>query len=274
MKIIDCSPQNSEKNGIQDLARRAQDLLPIHLSKNPIRVAEEVVIELLKRNTTSKYLLLRNIVIEPLNEPVPMLLIGPTGVWVIAATDIKGVYKAQDEHWYELKGKERKYHPSRPNLVFTTYQMERNIIRKMRLAGVTDIDVKGVLIFTNPGTHVESVRPSIRIILADGLKRFTANINQNPIMMTNQELEQLKNLFVHQEPTGEEQAESDLRDQFDFIEDAPSKKPIRMPAAPTTAPFAYLTSRINLSRGQWIFLGILAVFQILLLIGIIVLFMM
>lgn len=274
MKIIDCSPQTSEKNGINEFARRAQGLLPMSLSRDNEKIAQELVIQHLKINTDSKYLLLRNIVVEPLNEPIPLLLIGPTGITILMSTGVKGIYKAKEDNWYELKGKDRQYQPSRPNLVFTTYQMARTISRKIQEAGLIGSDVQGVLIFTSPATHVEAIRPSVRIVLADGLKRFTAQIMQNPLQMTNQEVEKVKSLFCPREQTQGNGPEFELRDQFDFIEDAPPSKPIRVQTAPSTPPLTKLTPRLQLSNGQWIFLGILVVFQILMLVGIIYLFLM
>jgi hypothetical protein len=167
MKIIDCSPP-AEINGLQNIAKRAQALLPIHLSKDAAKISHEIVIQHLKVNTTGKYILLYNILLEPLNEPIPMILIGPTGVMVINPTPIKGIFKAKEDYWYELKKQDRKYQPSRPNWVFSTYQMTRVVKNKLEAAGLEGVDVQSVLLFTSHGTHVESIRPSVRIVLADG----------------------------------------------------------------------------------------------------------
>jgi hypothetical protein len=273
MKIIDFSP-SIETSGLQNIARRAQDLLPIQTSKDAVRIADEIVIQHLKINTSSKYFLLRNLFLEPLNEPIPMVLIGPTGVIVIIPTAIKGIFKAKEDHWYELKKMERNYQPSRPNLVFSTYQMAREIKNKLSSAGIKNVDVQGVLIFTNPGTHVEAVRPSVRIVLADGLNRFASNIRQGPDLFTDNELVKIQNIFIPKESVEDAQPEADLRDQFDFLEDKPKPKLALVRAAPGRPPAAGLTSRFKLSTGQWIFLGILAILQIILLVGIVFLFMM
>jgi hypothetical protein len=268
MEEIDFSPSVP----IDGLAQRAQDFLTLHLYGDIEKKAQELVIDQLKKVANSKYLLLKNICIEGLDEPIPLLLLGPTGVIVIYPTAVKGVFQAKDINWFEMKGKSRQFEPSRPNLVQNTVQAVKAVSTRLQGGGLSDLEVQGVIIFTNTATHVETVRPPVRIVLSDSIKRFCANIVRSPILMTGQELENLKRLFTGEKYNAENEQETHFRDQFDLVDNIRTPKKSQRTQIQASPDLSHLTKKFKMTPRQWILLGVMGTFQIFLLMGIILLF--
>jgi hypothetical protein len=116
----------------------------------------------------------------------------------------------------------------------------------------------------------------VRVVLMDGLERFTSSLLQKPPVYDTNELKRLVNLF-HQPADELVEERPSARDSFDFREDAekkpdkralPAQKPLPAKATPQNKS-AVGASFANLTQKQWIFIGTLLFVQIVVLMGII-----
>jgi hypothetical protein len=61
--------------------------------------------------------------------------------------------------------------------------MADTLLPYLRDRGFQLPEIEAVLVFTNPRTHVDTAKPSVRIVLADAIDHFSSNLQQfQPIM--------------------------------------------------------------------------------------------
>jgi hypothetical protein len=279
MIIIDCTPAPVNKGLLSDGPARAARFLEEAFSATSELKAQEKLIQSCARAFSNKYTLLKNVPLPELDEPVPLVLIGPPGIFVMGVSGIKGVYRAKEESWLEMESKKNQFQPATPNLLQRVVRYRQAVEEHLQKEGLSNPELHALLIFTNPGVHIESTRPAVRILLIDGLGIFLHSINQRAAVYEASEVKRLVAFFKNPQ-------EADLspaaRDTFDFREEA-EKKPVKnvrtgggLAAADVavTRNLVGLSNKVRLTTKQWIIIGILLVFQILLLMGILMLILM
>jgi len=106
---------------------------------------------------------------------VPMILLGPTGIYVIEVTSVKGRYEAKGDTWNMEAGNQ--YKPAPINLIQRTTRMARALQAYIERQGVKiPVTIEPVLIAGDPGLHIESVRPAIKVMMIDGIKAFVSGL--------------------------------------------------------------------------------------------------
>lgn len=175
MKLIDKTPFRSE-NGEISLVNRLQAMLKYGLTW-PERVkAQDAVAAVLGKQLGGQYVLLQNITLPGTEIELPLVLIGPPGIFLINAVHEKGVFLARDEEWGTLSGES--FVPARINQVKRTQAMSKVLLVYLERLGYTNLMVEHVLMSADPKLHIDSTRPAVRIVMSDALDRFALSLAQ------------------------------------------------------------------------------------------------
>ncbi len=182
MKVIDNSEfRDSEgKIGIQN---RLQGSLRFGLGWYGTMLAQQVVAQRLNRSLGSEFVVLRNIRIPGVADPLPMVLIGPQGVWLIQPSTLTGIFRAQESQWLRYHARGQQFSPIQPNLQANAIGMSQTLLHFIQAQGYGLPEVLPVLIFSNARAHIDTINPTARIVMADAVDHFASSILQlQPIM--------------------------------------------------------------------------------------------
>lgn len=176
MKIIDKTPFQNAQGGI-DFSGRIQGSLKYGFDWYSEVEAQKIVIEQLDRSLEKGFALIRNFTLPNSDIVIPIILIGPGGVWVIYVTNIKGQFEAKGDQWNTLINDRPQ--PANPNLM-TIASGHARVLQKYldRQKIELPAPIEPVLIAANPGAHIDSLRPVMRVVLSDAIKQFAASILQ------------------------------------------------------------------------------------------------
>ncbi len=216
-------------------------------------LAQEDVIRALSSGLDNRYTLLRNLVLPDAGVPIPLVLVGPVGVWVITVSGLRGAYRAREDSWQRMENGH--FRPVRPNLVRSTMLMARALQVFLERQNVRIPEVQTALLFTDPAQHVDTLNPVVRVVLSDAFDRFALSITRQEEKLSPQELQAILDALSHTtEPAGDTEKEdafalSDGKD--DLI--AQPRQAARS-AQPSSGLDAFL-ARVNINRKQAILLG-------------------
>lgn len=174
MKIIDKTPLLNEKGELGFL-QRIQGILKYGFNWPNDLEAQKAIITFFDRQLEKGYTLIRNMPLGASGIVVPIILLGPTGIYVIHVTYLRGRYEARASTWNQASGDG--YKPAPVNLIQQTARMARAVTVFIERQGIKlPIEVEPVLIGANPGLHIESARPAIKVIMIDGVKSFVSGL--------------------------------------------------------------------------------------------------
>lgn len=181
MKIIDKTPLVNEQGQLGFL-QRVQGMLKYGFNWPGELEAQKAIMTFFDRQLEKGYILIRNAPLGASGIVVPMILLGPPGIYVIHVTFLRGRYEARANTWNEASGDG--YKPARVNLVQQTARMAKAVTAFIERQGVKlPVEVEPVLIAANPGLHIESVRPAVKVIMIDGVKSFAAGLaSASPVL--------------------------------------------------------------------------------------------
>lgn len=260
MKVLDYSPIPFD-GGNLSLEDRMKGIARFGFTWVPEMKSQELVISNLNRVLDHHFTLLRNVPLPGSNIKIPLVLIGSHGISVLHNNITKGMFRAEGDRWEVMDTRLRDFKPSKPNLIKRTEQMTEAFQHFLIESGV-ERDVDGILIFTDPGTHVNSNRPDVRIILMDAIERFGVSLLQKPQLMTMEDVRQLVDRIT------EAVQPEEIREEGDRI--VPYQQFAENVDSGFLRALAPLQRRMNLSRPQWILLAIFAVLDVLVLIGFVI----
>jgi disulfide bond formation protein DsbB len=176
MKIIDKTPFRKEDGSIS-FPDRIQGTLKYGLNWYDRVMAQEKLIPVLEKHLGRSFILMRNITLGGTDVELPMILVGPPVVLLINVITEQGVFRAKEDEWGKITGDQ--FVPAKINHVARTARMGQVLQVFLDRAGLKGmIYVESVLFSANPGTHIESVRPIVRIVMSDALDRFAASLAQ------------------------------------------------------------------------------------------------
>jgi Nuclease-related domain len=174
MKIIDKTPLLNEK-GELGLIQRIQGMFKYGFNWSNELEAQKAIITFFDRQLEKGYTLIRNMTLGASGIVVPIILLGPPGIYVIHVTYLRGRYEARGNSWNEESGDG--YKPADINLIQQTSRMANAVRAFIERQGVKlPVNIEPVLISGNPGLHIESVRPAIRVVMIDGIKSFVSGL--------------------------------------------------------------------------------------------------
>lgn len=212
MKVIDQSPLRAEDGSIS-LLDRARGILQFGPSWDTDRQAEERLIAHLHRALDNKYTLIRSARIPDLPIQIPLVLVGPTGIYVIYASGKRGVYRAKDDIWAVMDANDRRFKPARPNLIKRTLAMTKAVEKYLQEEPVSAEEISPVLFLGHPGIHVDADQPALRLVRVDAVDRFVASIPQNPTVLDLPAIKHIADALTRPLPEPENQGVSLLEDK-------------------------------------------------------------
>lgn len=274
MKLIGKSPI-SEKNRLpKPLADFMQKLRHGSISLENMQ-SQENVIALLGRELNNNFIMLQNISLEGLRTVIPLVLIGPPGIMVIYPSGSRGVYRAREDLLEKLDERSDNFKPTSPNLVSHARLMARAVEIFLKKNN-QEQEVKPVLIFTDPGVHLEMKHPNIRIVLMDAIKPFASRMLQSSAVLDQRKIQIMVNLLKEPETedTETEDGYSEI-DAFSFADEEDFRRQILSgPTQPRLdEKMAKAINKIPFTTRQWAVIGILAFVNIFILIAVIAYFL-
>jgi hypothetical protein len=174
MKIIDKTPLLNEK-GELGIVQQIQGMLKFGFSWPNELSAQKAIITFFDHNLEKGYTLIRNMPLGASGIVVPLILLGPTGIYVIHVTNLRGRYEVRGSEWNEASGDS--YKPASINLVQRTIRMANAVKAFIERQGIKlPVSIEPVLIAGDPGLHIESVRPAIKVLMIDGIRPFVSSL--------------------------------------------------------------------------------------------------
>jgi hypothetical protein len=159
--------------------------------------AQQVVTDRLNKSLHAEQTLIRNLPVPGTFQTLPMILVGPQGVRVLLATPIGGVFRAKGDDWMSFHGGSRHFRRSRPNYQTEVVEHSRKVTEMLKAQGYELPEIESVLIFTNPRTHIDTARPRTRIVQADAIEHFAANLLQFPDVMNQEDVRVVVDALLH-----------------------------------------------------------------------------
>jgi hypothetical protein len=236
--------------------------------------AQDGIINLMQKSLDARYFLLRNVLLEGLEIPIPLVLVGPPGLRVLYVSGERGVFRARDEFWEKLDERSQNYRSSQPNLISRTALMGR-AVDAFLATHVENLPVaEPVLMFSDPGVHVESVHPIVRIVLMDAMERFFTALVQGRPFLSPQQVQMIVGLLSRsmELPEGEE-GEGQKQDAWSLKEDEKPKRtlPVIDIPLPNDEAALNLVKKVPITNKQWIVLGCMMLINIALIVGFVIL---
>lgn len=184
MRVIDKTPLQDEQGNIS-IVSRVQGTLQYGLNWYSELEAQKRVIGQLDRMVDKSCVLIRNFTLPGSEIVIPMILIGPGSLSVILATPVKGHFEAKGAEWNTISGNGMST-PAGRNLIDLIVKLSRAFQKYLQIQNIhTPVQVESVLIASDPGAQIDSVRPLVRVLRSDAVASFASAVNQaRPILRT------------------------------------------------------------------------------------------
>jgi hypothetical protein len=191
-----------DESGAVSLENRLRGTLRFGMRWHGEMEAQLAVTQRLLKNLGDEHVLVRNQLIPGTNVIIPLILLSPQGVRVLVPTPIRGIYRAKLDEWLTFDGGARRFKRVRPNLQGIALTMANQLLRFLKSQGYPLPEIESVLIFTNPRTHVDTARPSVRIVLADAIDHFASNLQKFPAIMDGEDIGAVLESLASPRPAG------------------------------------------------------------------------
>lgn len=258
MRTIDLSKFHSE-SGVSGIFKSLQGAMTFGYSWQQSRKYQEELIEILGSVLGNECVLLRDVNIPKVNRPIPLVLITPSTVMVINPKSQEGFFRAEGKFWGEL-GRNDQYRPAAKNLIRETWLYQKTIEGYFKQHNFTAPMDRGVMIFVSPETVVESIRPRVRIIQADGIKNFARELSIAKAVFSDMDFKAAVNLLTHPKLPKRTKQKKDLPPEL--LEPAPLSEPLDKVDQSITK----VARKINFTRREWIIIGVLSALLIIVLV--------
>ena len=246
MKMIDRSPYLAMPERMS-IFGRVQGSMKHGLGWPAEVEAQQNCIHALGKDIGDDYTLLQNVSLDDLEIPIPLVLVGPAGLFVMTVTTLFGSYRAKENNWLSLKNP-RSPKPAQPNLLVRTCLMAQAVDVYLAKNGVLAPRAQPVLLCADPHMFVECIRSAARVIRSDSIDLFATNLaSDNPV--------------TSPQIAGE-------------VVEAMTRPPAAATPLETKDNLARRPEsrlKFNFSRGQWIALGAMVCLEVIALVVIIIL---
>ncbi len=219
MKIIDRTPLVNE-NGELGIPQRLQGMLNFGFNWPTELQAQKAIVTFFERQLEKGYTLIRNISLGASGITVPMILLGPTGIYVIHVTYLRGRYEARGNAWNEESG--TGFRPASDNLIQQTARMAAAVKAFIERQGVRlPVPIEPVLIAANPGLHVESAKPAVRVLMIDGIKSFVTGLLTTERVLSAEAVHEFAERIVNPRPVRKDARDTMPRSAWEEEETQP-----------------------------------------------------
>ena len=187
MKVYDKTPLQDQQGNINIIAR-VRGTLKYGLNWFSELEAQKSVVAQLDRLLDKGFVLIRNFTLPGSDIVIPLILIGPGSFSVILVTPVRGHFEAKGTEWNTVNNGVSA--PASRNLIDLLSKLTRAFQRYLQINNINiPMQVEPVLIASNPGSNVESVRPAVRVVRSDAIKQFANTLNQSsPVLRVEQVL--------------------------------------------------------------------------------------
>lgn len=184
MKIID-KTSLQDANGNINIIARVQGTLKYGLNWYPELEAQKAVIAQLDRMLEKGFVLIRNFTLPNSEIVIPLVLVGSSGIFVIFVTQVKGQFEAKGDQWNTVNNDGASL-PARRNLIDLISKLARAFQKYLESQKINlQVPVEPVLIASDPGAQIDSVRPIVRVLRSDAIKQFAGTLLQaRPVLRT------------------------------------------------------------------------------------------
>jgi len=196
MRVIEKSPFVDSEGEIS-LENRARASLKHGLSWFSEMQAQEYATSRLEKALDDEHVLVRNPTLPGVDITLPLVLISPQGVRLILASPARGIFRAKGESWLSFSQRGRRFRPAKPNLQTRALAFTRALLTYIQTQGVPLPEIEPILVFSDPRTHVDSVDPETRIVLADGIRHIATSLEKAPAIMDQEDIENITRLLTH-----------------------------------------------------------------------------
>jgi len=198
MKIIDKTPLVNEK-GELGVPQRVQGMLKFGSNWPNELQAQKAIITFFDHQLEKGYTLIRNMTLGASGITVPMILLGPAGIYVIHVTFLRGRYEARGNAWNEESG--TGFKPASANLIQQTARMAAAVRVWIERQGIKlPVSIEPVLIGANPGLHIESVKPAVRVLMIDGIKSFVTGLQTSDRVLSAEAAHEFTERIINPRP--------------------------------------------------------------------------
>ncbi len=195
MRIIDKTPF-LEEDGSISFINRIQGTLQNGFSWYSNLQAQQKALATFNKRLDKKFTLIRNHTLGASKITVPFILIGPPGIYVFFITNMEGAYQAKADSWGTIEGERVK--EASINLLKRTAQLGKAVqvyLKRQEIELPEDVDP--VLLALNPGMHIDSIRPLVRVVMSDAIDRFAASLSQAPPIMVVADVHQISEALIN-----------------------------------------------------------------------------
>lgn len=272
MKIIDKTPFFNNDTGEISILDRSKALMKFGADWIKEVEAQRQVIFVLGKVLDRTYTLLRNVTPAGMEASFPLILIGPAGVFVMYVSPLTGMFRAKGDQWGTISG--NTYKTEKNNLLVRTERMARAIQVFLQRRGFMElINIEGVLLFSDPSVHVDSVRPIVRVVMRDALERFAISLMQARVVLTPDSVQNIIDRIINTpKPPAPQQGEPQVEASPETPTSAQAEDPyvpaFALPESPApaasnetsplptaeTQPISQTSRRKGLTKMQWMFL--------------------
>jgi hypothetical protein len=267
MKLIEPTQKTETKNNFQKVSDQIRQIIPFGKTDEH---AEDAILARFLKGLDNRFVLLYNLQLENIGPPFPPIVAGPTGLYVLNISGEKGFFKAKENSWWKMDKTTHRFNPGRPNLLKQSQDYAKKLATILDVHGKFHPEITPLLIFANPGVHIETSNPAIRTVLMDGVDSLiSAILNSDEVLTPNEINFLVDSLEVMSNPDKAipigEGEDFFGRDLFEPEKKAPAKMPSI--TLPTKISMPAVEEKLKFNRTQWIILIVLLVSTIVVLFG-------
>ena len=253
MRTIDLSKFQSE-SGSTGLAQSLQGVFSYGWSWRQNRRCQEELIEILGSVLGNDCVLLRDVNIPKVGRPIPLVLITPSQLMVINPKSQQGFFRAEGKRWEEL-GRNNEYKLSPNNLIRETWLYTKTVEGYLKQHNFSAPMGRGAMIFVSPETVVESIRPRVRVIQADGIKNFARELSIAKPVFSDMDFRTAVNLLTT--PRLPDKTKKKKAPPPPDLVEPEAEMPEALEKGIESIDKA--TRKINFTRREWVVVGILVI---------------
>ena len=281
MRIVDRSPFRDEQGEI-NLENKVRGMLQNGFKWLRQMSAMENATRLLERTLDKDHVLLRDATLPGTTITIPLILLSPQGVRVILPSSLDGNFRARGTEWQIFDGRARSFKNARPNIIEEGLLYSQSLLRHLEHAGFGLPEVETVLLFTVPRTHVDAIRPEVRVVPTDAIEHFVNNMLKTDPIMDQDDILAVREAILETQKLAAQQAQAEASAAGMAEEEhelAPAAWPTHEPQMEEAqAPFEQppeeilpfqvpgFIQNLGLTPRQWIIIGAMAFIELVVII--------